>query len=78
MTSYLCIKNYFDGYTFQLIFKKGETYQTSFRNDFSLSYIYIERKDVRYDVRFDEKNISKYFISMSEFREQQMKSILDD
>ena len=78
MIEYLCIENYFNPYKFDIIFKKGEIYQTSFRHDYMVNGIYIKRKNSIFDVRFDEKNIGKYFISLAEWREQQIKSVLDD
>jgi hypothetical protein len=77
MSDYLCISNYYNAYTFALIFVVGEIYQTSFRNDHMANGIYIQRKDCFYDVRFKESDIKNYFITLAEFREQQIKTILD-
>ena len=78
MIEYLCIENYFNPYTFHIMFKKGEIYQTSFRYDYMANGIYIKRKNSAFDVRFDEEDIGKYFIPLAEWREQQIKSVLDD
>ena len=79
MINFLCIKDYYDNWkTGIIVFEKGKIYQISYRSRHMASGTYVQKENSLFDVRFNDKELEEYFINLADWREQQMKSILDE
>jgi hypothetical protein len=77
-TKLICIKSYFDG--FNTRFAEGKEYLVSYRNPHMAKLVYVNKTENMHgwDVSFTEEDFVKHFITMAEWRERQINSILED